>query len=389
MSSHQPSVLFAARVLGKNGITEHIRTLSEGLIDRGWRVGIATSQVVDDAPIDAAFVDAHSIDVFNIPYPDLFRSWDSVTDAFNTLRNLHHTLRTFQPDITHVHGFGLTPFVYLPQRLNGIPLISTCHNTPPERKRKLARRLAPLNPYLNVLFGDRIVAISKQMSQMLQDLWKVSPQRIRRIPNGVDDDHFRPPSPDERQSARHAFDLAPDDRVVCLVGRLSYMKGQDVLVRALAELRDRDRPVVALCAGTGPLRQRLEELATELDVWDDLRLLGYTDARKVLWASDLFVLPSRREGCPLVIPEAMLTGLVPIRTPAAGAEEQIEEGDTGFIVPFEDPKALADRIDALFQNTALRQRVSKRARTTALEQFTASAMVDRTINAYQELMPNA
>lgn len=387
IAAHRPSVLFSASRLSKNGITEHIKTLSEGLLDRGWRVGIATRQIADGAPIDADFLAHPSVILFEIPYPDFLRSWGSAKDVFTSLRDLHHAIRRFEPDIVHVHGFGLTPFVFPSRRFHDIPLISTCHNTPPAHTRALAQRLAPINPYLNTLFGDRVVAISQQMSETLQALWKLSPQRIRLIPNGVDDTYFRRPVPAERQDARNAFDLAPDDEVVCLVGRVSYMKGHDVLVRAVAALHARGRPVIALCAGTGPRQQQIGELAAELGVADAVRLLGYTDSRAVMWASDLFVLPSRREGCPLVIPEAMLTGLVPIRTPAAGVEEQVQDGANGYIVPFDDPAALADRIEALFENREQRRAMGERARTTALEKFTASVMVERTIDAYRELMP--
>ena len=78
------------------------------------------------------------------------------------------------------------------------------------------------------------------------------------------------------------------------------------------------------------------------------RFLGYIDrAQHAMWAADVFVLPSRVEGFALVIAEAMATGLVPIRTPSGGALDQIVEGETGLLIPFENPNALAMAIVAL------------------------------------------
>ena len=83
---------------------------------------------------------------------------------------------------------------------------------------------------------------------------------------------------------------------------------------------------------------KMREYAKGAGIAGQVQFLGYTDSRHVLWASDVCVLPSRQEGFAVAIIEAMLCGVVPIRTPAAGAAEQIDDGTNGFIVPFESPK---------------------------------------------------
>lgn len=148
--------------------------------------------------------------------------------------------------------------------------------------------------------------------------------RIRLIPHGVDDTYLRPPSQVERNKTRQSLGLTPDSPVVCLVGRLSWEKGHHTFVRAIVYLLEQGQPVIGLCAGKGPLKEKIEGLAADLGVTSYVHLLGHTDARQVYWASDVCVLPSQREGFSLVIPEAMLCGTVPVRTPAAGAEDQIE-----------------------------------------------------------------
>lgn len=107
-------------------------------------------------------------------------------------------------------------------------------------------------------------------------------------------------------------------------------------------------------------------------------MIGYQDSQKVYWASDVLVLPSRKEGFPLVIVEAMLSGVVPIRTPAAGAYDQIEDGKTGFIIGFDDYKMLANRLDQLLSDDKFREKIAINAYNFAKENFTADIMVEKT-----------
>ena len=127
-------------------------------------------------------------------------------------------------------------------------------------------------------------------------------------------------------------------------------------------------------------------LADELAVSDLLHLVGYTDARKVLWASDLTVLPSAYEGLPMAIIEAMLCGVVPIRTPAAGAMDQIQDGIDGFLFPFEDHLALADRIEQLISAPNLREQMASAALASAREKFSLQSMIDKTICVYKSVL---
>ncbi len=381
----RPRVLFSLTLLARNGVATHLKTLSRGLRERDWDVGIAAGAVTDDTPVSEDFMAEHGISYFRVPYPDFVRSSKSPRQALEAMAALHRVVRRFRPGVMHTLGLGITPFVYPMRLLHGVPLVSSCRNEPLPRVKALAQRYAPLLPLLNPVFGNRVIAISQELDQVLRELWKVPPRRIRLVPNGIDDARFRPPSPDERKRARASFGLSPEQPAVCLVGRLSWVKGHHVFVRALARLARRGRSVVGLCAGEGRLKEKIEAQAAELGVADRVRLLGHTDARRVYWASDVCALPSRREGFPNVIAEAMLCGTVPVRTPAGGVEDQVEDGVHGFIVPFDDPEALADRIETLLEDDARRRCMSERARCRALERFTASVMVKDTIAVYREV----
>ncbi len=161
-------------------------------------------------------------------------------------------------------------------------------------------------------------------------------------------------------------------------------------LRALASLRSKGQGLHFLIAGASFSREvtprSLNKLASDLGVSGLVHLPGHTDTRTVLWASDLTVLPSAYEGLPMAIIEAMLCGIVPIRTPAAGATEQIEDGISGFLFPFEDHIALADRIDQLLSSPCLREKMAGAALRTAREKFSLQNMVDKTLRVYESVL---
>jgi len=124
--------------------------------------------------------------------------------------------------------------------------------------------------------------------------------------------------------------------------------------------------------------------AVERGVADRMHLLGHSNPRDILWASDVGALPSRQEGFGLVVAEGMSCGVVQVRTPAAGARDTTIDGETGFIVPFDDPIALADKIGALITDPVLFQSMRERSITFARERFAADRMVDETLRVYEE-----
>ncbi|MGB9825610.1 MAG: glycosyltransferase family 4 protein, partial [Desulfofundulus sp.] len=233
---------------------------------------------------------------------------------------------------------------------------------------------------------ERAIAISRETRDYLEHEFGVPSNKIRVIYNGVDEQYFRPPTERERMQARQELGVRAEDYVASLIGRLERVKGHDVLINALAKLRKMGLDVVALLAGSGSEADTIRRLAVEAGVSDLIRLVGYVDSRLVLWASDVSVLPSRQEGFPLVVVEAMMCGVVPIRTPAAGAFDQIEDGVNEFIVPFDDPETLALRMKQVLEDAELRMRLSAAAIESARQRFCKRQMVDNTTAVYEEAL---
>jgi glycosyltransferase involved in cell wall biosynthesis len=212
-----------------------------------------------------------------------------------------------------------------------------------------------------------------------------SDERIVCLANAVDVNRFRPATATEKAEAKKALGLPEDAGVIGTVARLVQRKGIDVLLRALVRVRHHHR-VHLLVVGDGPLGEELQALAHELRVESFVSWLSFqADPIKWLRAMDVFALPSRLEGSPNAILEAMAMGLPIVSTTIGGVIDLLEEGRTGFLIPPDDPDALAVALDRLLGNESLRADLGCRARSRAVELFSLSGSISRLMDLYLAL----
>jgi glycosyltransferase involved in cell wall biosynthesis len=184
------------------------------------------------------------------------------------------------------------------------------------------------------------------------------------------------------------LDLEPLPRpsngpVVGSLGRLEPQKGFDVLVRALPELPG----VTAVLVGEGSERDRLVNVAESLDVAGQLVLTGWSEeARRHLTTFDVFVLPSRFEGFPLVLVEAMLAGLPIVATDVGSVAEAVLDTEVGLLVPPEDPHALGAALHRLLDEPERAREMGSRGRELARERFSLGAMARAYEALYDEVV---
>ena len=178
--------------------------------------------------------------------------------------------------------------------------------------------------------------------------------------------------------------MGDGDFVVAMVASLEERKNHPLLLDAMATLPAGRRPVRAILAGSGwgdhvpNLLRGIESRGLNGTVL----YLGQQTAKTVYHASDALVLPSLHEGFGLVIIEAMLCGLVPIRTPGPGDVEQIKDGETGLIVPFGRPDVLAERLRRLADDDVWRQGMAAAALADARTRFSRQRMADDILTLY-------
>lgn len=178
----------------------------------------------------------------------------------------------------------------------------------------------------------------------------------------------------------------PDEPTLLTVARHDRVKGVDVLLEAMALVPP---PTRAVLVGDGPETDRLVELRDRLGLADrvEFRPLDW-DVRvaDLMWAFDALVLPSRLEGFPVTIVEAMLAGLPVVATAVGSVDEAVVVGSTGWIVPPEDPAALAGAIGELVADLPAARAMGERARGIAEERFTIEATVGAYLDLYRGIL---
>jgi glycosyltransferase involved in cell wall biosynthesis len=156
------------------------------------------------------------------------------------------------------------------------------------------------------------------------------------------------------------------------VGRLRIRKGVEVLLAALAELRRRNRAAVLRIAGDGEHRARLEDEVDELGLRDAVSFLGTCDGprvRRLLAGAAALVVPSIYEGMPLVVLEAMASGVPVVASRVSGIPEVVVDGETGWLVPPEDPAALAGALASVLADPREARRRGEAGRRRAEERY--------------------
>jgi len=375
-------ILFLTQCLDVSGVAVHMRLLGRGLQELGCQVAVASCEL--HGTYDRVWFENAGFGVFQVPFPGKIPCLENLRNVWPAIAELTKVCRRFKPDVLHSQAGTVSPLARYVGRRIGIPVVTTFHTEDINAWKRRIGRLA--NVFLHRPFGDRCIAVSSEMVNLLSEGIGVPRQTIVRVPHSPDDSYFRPPNSNERVKAKKHLGVSAAEKAICLVGVLSPYKGHHLLVDAIAALSHKGLRVTALCAGKGTRSQKESIMAhaNEAGVSNQVRLLGHQDTREVMWASDALVLPSTKDAFGLVVAEGMLCGLVPIRTPSGGARDQIEDGVTGFVVPFDDPEALAQRLWLVLNDDGLRSAMSRAALEFARANFTVERMARGTLSVYQE-----
>ena len=229
---------------------------------------------------------------------------------------------------------------------------------------------------------DHLITVSRAQRRTYERVG-VPGERMTTVANGIP---ARGPGPG-RLAAREALGLGPDRLVVLTVGRLTVMKGHEFLVDAVPELARRFPELTVVLLGSGHLHERLAAQAAARGIADRVLLAGHRpDARMLLDAADVFALPSRHEGMPLVLLEAMDAGLPVVATRVIGSEEVVADRETGLLVRAQDPAALAGALNELLADGALRERYGEAGRRRYASCFTSARMAAETVQVYRRVL---
>ena len=211
------------------------------------------------------------------------------------------------------------------------------------------------------------------------------PEHIERIPNGVDIDTFHP--------AAHRLDPSRPERDILCVSRLEYPKGVDVLLHAWGRMmrepstwRTSLKPRLRI-VGQGIFLEQMKRIVDELDIQDSVEFLGLRrDVVNLLQQSWGFVLPSRWEGMPNALLEAMACQLPCVATRVSGSEDILRDGVNGLLVEPENPMELAVALRRIVEDTALAQTLAQEAYTTIMNEYQLSSIAEQSLQLYYRLL---
>jgi glycosyltransferase involved in cell wall biosynthesis len=344
-------VLHLHRIGGIGGSERHLLTLLPALAERG--VDVRFLGLDDTSRIPDPFYNDLTVPYERIPAP---RDLDP--------RLARHVRRaTRAADLVHTHLVHADVYGALGARR----LVSTKHNDDPFRvgafrfvERALARR------------ASRIIAITDALARFQVERVGLPVDKVEVIHYGLD----QPPA----AWGTNPPDKVPETaRVLLAVCRLEPQKGLDVAVRALPVIRSRHPDAVLVVLGEGPQRAELERLADELHV--PVALVGrVSDVNAWLRRADLLVHPARWEGFGLALLEAMLASLPVVATQVSSIPEIVVDGETGLLVPVDDPPALAQAVSRVLDDPS---DLGARGRERARAEFSVARMADRTLDVYR------
>jgi glycosyltransferase involved in cell wall biosynthesis len=293
----------------------------------------------------------------------VYRLWDQIAAA--------------NPDLVHLHTGRAAWLGGLAACLAGAPAVVTRRMDRPVRRGWRTRLI-----YERVT--RRTAAISPAVVECLV-AGGVPATRIALIPSAVDVARVRPTRP--REQVRAAEGAASDDAVILTIAALVARKGLDVLFAALAALAARGLRPRLWCAGEGPERQALAAQIESLGVAGTVRFLGQrSDVGDLLAASDIVVLPSRREGLGVAALEAMAAGRAVVASAVGGLADAIVDGQTGLLVPPGEPQRLATALETLLRNPELRAALGAAGVQRVAERFSAERLVDAYERLYREVL---
>ncbi len=227
----------------------------------------------------------------------------------------------------------------------------------------------------------RVVAISERVRRQLKEHYQIPDERIVTIPNGINLARFNAENNKYRAEVRREFGLPEEVRLILFVGNQFILKGLEFAIRSLAEMTS---PAVLLVVG-GDAPASFQRLAQELGVSDRVIFArSRSDLPRIYPAADVFVLPTLYETFALVCLEAMASGTPVLACPVGGIEDYLMDGVNGFHIS-RDATDIAAKLDLLFGDAELRQRISERGLATAAN-YSWEKIAVQYINLFDELI---
>lgn len=306
---------------------------------------------------------------------------------------INRLLKKEQPDVLHLHTPLASMMAKIAACFASVPVkiyhVHGFYFHPQMDRNRYARHV--LLEKLFSPFHDAMFCVSEEDTRLAKHHRLAKTNRIYHTPNGVDSEKFKRPDEAESLTIRKQYNIPQDAQVVTYIGRMTREKGILEFLEAFDSVAENNEKAYALIVGP-QLSSERDQLQTELKKRiasrsQQIQLLGYTDdVAGILKCTDLFCLPSYREGLPVSIIEAMMSGCAILTTNVRGCRELVKDGVNGFLVPPRNSKQLGSAMEYLLEHPKILKQFGLWSRFRALKYYTNDRMLTSIQTAYEDLL---
>lgn len=373
---------------GYSGAAKQLATLASGLKKFGIDSFVITARLDTSTP-RREFIDG--IEVLRVPVGpnrSLLRYWLGTA----------LTLWKRRKEFAIVHSHGINPFqgfsLFCGRLLGKLTIGKLSIANSDIAFGRQGRIIGALHKFF-LKRADRYVAISSALKTELENSG-LSPGKCLLIPNGVNTHKFFPAGPGEAAAGKESLGFKSDEVILLFMGVIDTRKGVDVLIPAFAGAVKSGLRARLLVVGphnrsdrNGEFYNLMKGVAADLDITERVLFLDYTaDPAMYYRIADVFVLPSRQEGMPNAVIEAMATGLPVIGTRISGTEDLVVDGVNGRLVDAGDAGQLESAMRELISSPDLRARMGKRSLEMIRSEYSIDIVARRYRDVYLELIFN-
>lgn len=299
---------------------------------------------------------------------------------------LYTFFKSFRPDIVQTYALKANFYGILAARMAKVPLIigsemtlkDIAHN-PMARLRD--RLLQPLVG-LSLRYSDAFMVTSESIKKEWYNRRYEGKYRVIYPPFNLE--KYRAAQGGSVPAGARSMSRNP---TIGFIGRLSEEKGLETLIQAMPVVRAAAPGSRLLIAGTGPMETRLKSMVRSAGLDGCISFVGFcSNAFEFMKGLDIFVLPSRTEGCPIVVLEAMAMGVPVVATDVGGTPELVEDNVTGLLVKSQSPDELAKSILLLLADRDRAERMGREGHQRAFGKFHPRTFIDAVENMYLELL---
>lgn len=345
---------------------------AEWLAEKGYQVDIVTC--VWDKP-DIAWKNwqkekekINKVNIYRVKpwfYRQYFKSFGAIIPLYKRSLQL---IKEYNYDLIHVHIFPALIVGAMLKTKTKLPLVATIQGGDvadySETGSGFSLFLKPIIAWA-LRKSDIVHTVSTQLKMSVKTM---GIKNTKVIPNGVDTLIFKPRN---KKEMRSKYQLASGKFVIISHSRLTPKNGLDILIKAIADLPDKNQ-IQVLLVGGGEQESELKKLVDRTDLSTKVRFLGYQDQQttaELLSLADVFVRPSRQEGFGIAFLEAMAAGLPVIGTKTGGIKKIIDDNKNGFLIELKDVDSLSRAIEKLRNNKLSRKKMGEEGRKKAKKNY--------------------